>query len=326
VLLTPGSRDFEVKFDAVRLANPSQLQFRYKLDGYDRDWTTTWARGARYQHLPPGDYRFLVSVHDAGQAWSDQVAEVAVVQKPFFYQTAWFYVLLLISLLLLVVVVFRWRVARVKGRVKLIMEERNRIAREWHDTLMAGFAAISWQLEATQEGIGGDSNQTRSSLNLARNMVRHCQTEARRIIWDMHDGPEPVGPLSQALSKALDGMSARLEVKTELHVTGEERVVSPLAVHHLTCICQEAVTNAIRHAGPSSIQIFLEYQSAEMTLSVKDNGHGFRVASTAPPGHFGLSVMEERAKKLGGIFQIRSSPGTGTEVLVQIPTAAMAGG
>ena len=153
-------------------------------------------------------------------------------------------------------------------------------------------------------------------------MVRHCQTEARRIIWDMHDGPEPVGPLSSALSKALDGMSARLQVKTQLRIIGEERVLSPLAVHHLTCICQEAVTNATRHAVPTSIQIVLEYQPTAITLCVKDNGRGFRLAEASLPGHFGLTVMEERAKKAGGTFQIRSSPDAGTEVLVHVPATA----
>lgn len=323
VVLAAGSGHFEVKFDAIRLSNPSQLQFRYKLEGYDRDWTTTWTHRATYQHLPPGRYRFLVSAHDPGQAWSDQAADVTVVQKPFFYQAAWFYVLLLISLFLLVVVLFRWRVARVKGRLKLVMEERNRIAREWHDTLMAGFAAISWQLEATREGINGDASRTTASLDLARNMVRHCQTEARRIIWDMHDGPEPVGPLSETLSKALDGMSARLGVKTQMHVTGAEKPLSPLAVHHLTCICQEAVTNAIRHGAPTTIHIILEYQPTTMTLSVKDDGRGFQLGDASLPGHFGLSVMEERAKKVGGSFQIRSSPESGTEVLVQVPATAV---
>jgi ligand-binding sensor domain-containing protein/signal transduction histidine kinase len=319
VVLAAGSGQFQVRFDAIRLSNPAQLQFRYKLDGYDHDWTTTWGHHALYQHLPPGRYQFLVSAHDAGQAWSDQSAEVTVVQRPFFYQAAWFYVLLLITLSLLVVAVFRWRVARVRGRLKLVMEERNRIAREWHDTLMAGFAAISWQLEATGEGINGDSSKTKASLDLARNMVRHCQTEARRIIWDMHDGPEPVGPLSETLSKALDGMSARLGVKTQLQVTGAEKPLSPLAVHHLTCICQEAVTNAIRHGSPTTIHIILEYEPTAMTLSVKDDGRGFRLADAASPGHFGLSVMEERAKKVGGSFEIRSSPESGTEVLVQVP-------
>jgi ligand-binding sensor domain-containing protein/signal transduction histidine kinase len=321
VVLSPGAGTLEVKFDAIRLANPSQLQFRYKLDGYDRDWTITSSRRALYQHLPPGDYRFAVGAHDAGQVWNDRFTELAVVQKPFFYQAAWFYVLVLFSLGVLVMLVFRWRVARVKGRLKLLMEERNRIAREWHDTLMAGFAAISWQLEATQAGIG-DSGQTTSSLDLARNMVRHCQTEARRIIWDMHDGPEPVGPLSQALTRALDGMTARLQVKTQLRVIGEERILWPLAVHHLTCICQEAVTNAARHGSPRNIQIVLEYLPTVMTLSVKDDGRGFQLSDASLPGHFGLSVMEERAKKTGGTFQIRSSPEVGTEVLVRVPEVA----
>lgn len=322
VELLPGSGEFEIKFDAIRLANPAQLQFRYKLNGYDRDWTTTGTRHATYHRLPPGNYKFVVGVRDAGQAWNEQLAEITVVQKPFFYQAVWFYVLVGAILILLVAIVFQWRVARVKGRLKLIVGERNRIAREWHDTLMAGFAAISWQLEATEASIERNASETRSALDLARNMVRHCQTEARRVIWDMHDGPEPVGPLSRVLSNALDGMSARIQVKTELSVAGEEKVLSPVAVHHLTCICQEAVTNATRHGGATSIQIVLEYEPTKITLSVKDDGRGFEMKEASKPGHFGLSLMGERAKKVGGSMEIRSSPTNGTEVLVQIPAGA----
>ena len=117
-------------------------------------------------------------------------------------------------------------------------------------------------------------------------------------------------------------MSARLGVKTQLQVTGAEKPLSPLAVHHLTCICQEAVTNAIRHGSPTTIHIILEYEPTAMTLSVKDDGRGFRLGDPSLPGHFGLSVMEERAKKVGGSFQIRSSPESGTEVLVQVPATA----
>src|SRR5262249_28942575 len=149
----------------------------------------------------------------------------------------------------LVALFFRLRLARIKQQLHLVVEERSRIAREWHDTLMAGFAAISWQLELTKERFVGDSSETAASLDLARNMVRHCQAEARRIIWDLRDGPTPVGPLSEVLTREISAMRGAPGVNTHLSVMGQETPLPPVTVHHLFCICQEAVTNAIRHAA-----------------------------------------------------------------------------
>jgi signal transduction histidine kinase len=260
-------------------------------------------------------------------AWDDKLATVLVEQKPFFYQTLYFYTLIGVILIGAIVAIFRMRLAQVKSRMGMVLEERNRIAREWHDTLMAGFAAISWQLEATKERFLAESTESLSSLNLARNMVRHCQAEARRIIWDLRDGAEPVGPLSQILSRELDRMSGKLDVPTYFRVHGKEASLPPSALHHLVCICQEAVTNAIRHAAPKTIEVGLEYRMARIMLSVKDDGKGFQVTHPAASqhGHFGITVMQERAQKLGGSLQVHSFPGIGTEILVEVPTPADSG-
>lgn len=322
VFLAPGLNEFAVLFDAIRLSNPAQVQYRYKLDGYDKDWTIVAGHKALYRHLPPGQYRFLVSARDAGQPWSDRTAEVDVVQNPFLYQTALFYFFVGLMLAGAVVAIFRWRLARAKGRMRVVAEERNRIAREWHDTLMASLAAISWQLEATRERLGKNAEEVARSLDLARNMVRHSQTEARRIIWDLQDEPVATEVLSDVLSKVLDGLNTRTNVSAKLEVSGPEAALSPVAIHHLACICQEAVSNAIRHAGPSEIYVGLEYGQSRVTLSVRDDGCGFSASNGKVPGHFGLSVMEERARKLGGGLRIQSTPGTGTQVFVELPVGA----
>jgi signal transduction histidine kinase len=319
VVLGAGQTDLEVRFDAVRLSNPMHVQFRYKLEGYDRDWTTTKGHIAHYKHLPPGIYQFAAEARDPGQPWNGFVARAAVVQSPFLYQTAWFYASMVLAIAGTVVVGFRWRGARTRGRARVIRDERNRIAREWHDTLMASLAAIAWQLEATGDRLGDKTSQATKSLELARDMVRHSQTEARRIIWDLQDDGPHQGALSEALSKVLDGVSTRTDVNAELRISGNEAPLSARTLHHLTCICQEAVTNAIRHAAPSAIEVALEYSQARVTLSVKDNGRGFRRDKNGAPGHFGLSVMEERARKLGGDVRIVSAPGCGTEIVVEVP-------
>jgi signal transduction histidine kinase/ligand-binding sensor domain-containing protein len=319
--LSPGLEDLVFQFNSQNLANPAQMEFRYKLDGYDRDWTVTRSRGAHYRQLPPGRYRFLVDARNAGSAWNDKVASLAVYQRPYFYQAWSFYALLCVAAAVAAVRLFRWRLTRAKGELGVVLEERNRIAREWHDTLMAGFAAIAWQMETTARLLGSETSAAAKACELARNMVRHCQAEARRILWDLRENEEATGPLSSALSNALKPLSAKEGVDMRLEVEGQEVPLAPGSVHHLVCIGQEAVTNALRHAVPSIISVHLQYHADSLSLSVKDDGRGFRASDklAALYGHFGIPVMEERARKLGGSLRVETSAGNGTEILVHVP-------
>ncbi len=321
IVIPPGKSDVDFQFDAVRLSDPAQLQFRVKLENYDADWIVTRARHMLYRRLPPGKYKFVVSVRDHQGPWSGQIASTEVEQEPHFYQRWWFYAALLALTAGLIAMAFRHRLARAEARVAWILEERNRIAREWHDTLMADFAAISWQLEATKNRLASAPKDAASSLELTRTMVKHCQTEARRIIWDLRGGEEPVGLLSEELNKTLSLMGPRAELDTKLRVEGEERRLPPVFVHHLVCIGQEAVTNALRHGSPQAVNIQVIYAADRISMTVRDDGTGFLPPESpqATPGHFGLAVMHERAKKLGGDLKIHSVPGAGTEVWVDVP-------
>ncbi len=326
--LSPGLEDLVFQFNSQNLANPAQMEFRYKLDAYDRDWRVTRSRSAHYRKLPPGHYRFLVDARNAGSAWNDQIASIAVHQQPYFYQAWWFYVLLCAAAAVAAVRLFRWKLARAKGELGVVLEERNRIAREWHDTLMAGFAAISWQMETTARLLGSETSAAAKACELARNMVRHCQAEARRILWDLRENEEATGPLSNALSNALKPLSAKEGVDMRLEVEGQEVPLAPGCVHHLVCIGQEAVTNALRHALPNIISVNLQYHAGWLSLSVKDDGRGFRASDklAALHGHFGIPVMEERARKMGGSLRVETSAGNGTEILVHVPFQMQAQG
>ena len=319
--LSPGLEDLVFQFNSQNLANPAQMEFRYKLDGYDRDWTVTRSRGAHYRKLPPGHYHFLVEARNAGSAWNDTIASTAVHQQPYFYQAWWFYALLCALTAAGAVRLFHWRLVRAKGELGVVLEERNRIAREWHDTLMAGFAAISWQMETTARLLGSETSPAAKACELARNMVRHCQAEARRILWDLRENQEATGPLSSALSNALRPLSAKQGIDMQLQVEGQEVALAPGCVHHLVCIGQEAVTNALRHAVPNIISVHLQYHADWLSLSVKDDGCGFRTSDKHAElhGHFGIPVMEERARKLGGSLRVETSAGNGTEILVHVP-------
>jgi signal transduction histidine kinase len=150
--------------------------------------------------------------------------------------------------------------------------------------------------------------------------------QARRVIWDLRDHNEPVGLLSEELGKALAGMGSRVEFETQLCVEGSEKPLPPVFVHHLVCIGQEAVTNALRHASPHNVMVNLAYASQGLSMTIRDDGCGFLTAEPAngAVGHFGLAVMHERARKIGGDLKICSVPGGGTEVLVSVPAVGPA--
>jgi signal transduction histidine kinase len=308
-------------FDAAT-AVPQQVEFRYRLLESDLEWTITRDRHAHYRRLSPGHHRFEVQAHLVGQPWPRSAAVLSVSQTPSFYQTWYFYLLVCLGIVLLAGQLLSQRDQLLKGQMALVLEERNRIASDCHDTLMAGFAAISWQLEATAKlfrDAGSNSDPAAQSCELARSMVAHCQAEARRIIWDLRDSQEVTNSLSLALSRAVHAHRLQGRVETTLAIEGDEIPISPVAVHHLVCIGQEAITNAIRHAESSSLSIGLQYDNESLKLTVRDNGRGFDLSDhAARTGHFGILVMEERARKLGGELNITTSADHGTEVAVVV--------
>jgi signal transduction histidine kinase len=321
VRLEAGSRDLIIFFESV--PHPAaDIEYRYQLAGYDADWTISQNRIAHYRRITPGRYRFQVQARRAGEAWASAAAQLSVEQRPFFYQTWYFYLLLALGLVLLAAQLLNQRDQLLKGQMGIVLEERNRIASDCHDTLMAGFAAISWQLEATAKlfrDADAAATPAATSCELARSMVAHCQAEARRIIWDLRDSDELTDILSQALSRSLSAHPLRENVSTTFDVEGEEIPIAPGAVHHLVCIGQEAVTNAMRHANPSKIVVGLRYDSDSLSLTIRDNGRGFQLSDTAArTGHFGIPVMQERARKLGGTLRLSSSTYSGTEVAVTV--------
>ncbi len=315
-------------FNAGPSHSSAQVEYRYRLTNYDTDWNTTRTGEARYHRLDFGKYNFEVQARNLGEPWKTPVASLSVYQRPHLYQTWYTYLVLSLLGALLTVHLVRRRVHMMKGRLGIVFEERSRIAAECHDTLMAGFAAISWQLEATAKlfrDSGSDNTPAAQSFELARSMVSHCQAEARRIIWDLRGTDEVTNLLSQALSSTLAENYIKERVQTKLDVEGNEVPLAPGCVHHLVCIGQEAVSNAMRHGEPTQVSVRLKYETDSLSLTIRDDGRGFHPSevSASRRGHFGIPVMEERARKLGGTFSLQTAHDAGTEVTVKVSFNAM---
>jgi ligand-binding sensor domain-containing protein/signal transduction histidine kinase len=321
IVLAPSQPDLTFQFNVVDVSNPSQLEFRYRLAGYDPDWISSRGRSARYRRLPAGNYQFLLQARRSGEPWGSAITSLDVHQKNHFYQTWYAYLGMLLVAGSLAVLFFRQRLQLAKGQIGIVLEERSRIARECHDTLMAGLAAVSWQLEATSalfRNAALTDSPPSKSCEVARGMISHCQAEARRIIWDLRDTEEMTSLLSRALSRMISAHDPGNSVSIELSAEGTEVPLAPACIHHLVCIAQEAVSNALRHSSASLIRLALRYDSNELDLVISDNGCGLRSAANMA-GHFGIPVMEERARKLGGVLRVQNAYSGGTEVSVSVP-------
>jgi signal transduction histidine kinase len=213
-----------------------------------------------------------------------------------------------------------------KVRREGVLEERDRIAREFHDTLEQELAAITIQLDvvsAQSESPG----IARQQLELARNMSRRSLLEARRSVWDLRSHLLENSNLAAALKELVVPLSRTNGIDIVVQSSGTPKKLPALTEHNLLRITQEALTNAFKHSRAKNILVTLNYEAKQVQLGIRDDGTGFAVQSvgSANGGHFGLLDMRERAEKIGARFSLSTQPGSGTIILVNIADAAFAG-
>jgi two-component system NarL family sensor kinase len=214
----------------------------------------------------------------------------------------------------------RTQLADQATRVALV-EERNRLAREVHDTLAQELTGIALQLEAADALLDSAPDRARARIRQALERTRESLAEARRSVLDLRAGPLE----RQALPAALDELGRRFAEETGIAVTSALASPTPRlpagAETALYRIAQEALVNVRRHAQATAVRIELRVAGAHAWLTIADNGRGFDAAPGAgtPERGFGLLGMQERAHLLGGNMQIRSASGAGTHVEVNIP-------
>jgi signal transduction histidine kinase len=201
-----------------------------------------------------------------------------------------------------------------------ILSERNRLAREIHDTLAQGLVATSVQLQLAKKQVDAEDRPLNQHLDTAQQLVRGSLEEARNSIWNMRSQILEAGDLASALTGILKQMAEGTELKTALEIIGRPRRLAPVFESNLLRIGQEAITNAVRHAQAKQITVKMEFGEKQFQLIVTDDGRGFD-SSTLPRrnGGFGLMGLRERTAELKGELNIRSSPGHGSEIIFCLP-------
>ncbi|MBV9502876.1 MAG: ATP-binding protein [Acidobacteriaceae bacterium] len=318
--IAPGHSRVSFEYAGLSFSSPYKVRYRYKLDGFDRDWIDAGTRTtAYYTNLPPRDYVFRVTAGTSDGFWNGNEATLPIRVEPHYYQEIWFKAAVVAALGLLVYAIYLWRLREAEARFNAVLQERSRIAREIHDTLAQGFIGVSVQLELVSRLLSSSLDAAREHLDQARIQVRESIGEARRAIWQLRSQPSERMDLPARLSKLAANAAADSSIRADVEVRGIYRSLPADVEDELLRIAQEAVTNAIRHGEPGTIHIDLAYESRRVRMTITDDGHGFTVSPDVPAaiGHYGLKGMRERAEQIDAKLTVSSTPGSGTVVSVE---------
>jgi signal transduction histidine kinase/ligand-binding sensor domain-containing protein len=324
VRIPPGHSRLDFQYAGLSFVSPSQVSYRYQLEGFDKQWIDAGSRRtASYTNLPPGSYRFLVQAANNDGLWSGHSAEFAFFIQPPFYRRLWFLLLAVASLAGLIFLIYRLRLRHLQTQFAAVLAERNRVAREIHDTLAQSFVGVSVQLElATQLLAQQQIEAARDQLDRTRAYVREGIAEARRSIWDLRAATAQ-NTLPTRLSRLAEQFGSN-DLALHLNIGGTYRPLDAAIENELLRVAQESLANISHHANASSATIDLRYEASELMLAIADNGHGFSLVQAeglSARGHFGLQGMRERASQIGAELSIITSPGEGTRITLVLPLA-----
>ena len=201
-----------------------------------------------------------------------------------------------------------------------ILEERQRLAREIHDTLTQGFTSIVMHLEAADQALSGDPDTLKKHMDRAKETARNSLDQARRVVHDLRPDLLEQFSLPDALKRVTDRWSEATDIKATITITGDLIPLHPNIEVILLRAAQESLNNIHKHAQATSAQLTVSYMGDVIILDVKDNGIGLNNAPKSPlSGGYGLRAMKERVKHYGGSVELESDPGEGTTVVVTIP-------
>ena len=326
--LPPLIRDLQIDYAALSLVAPEKIRFRYKLEGYDRDWQDVGnRRQAFYTNLPPRHYRFRVMACNNSGVWNETGTYFDFTIAPAYYQTTWFRVAVFIAFLLLLSAIYQLRlqqVARqVRGRMEERLEERERIARDLHDTLLQSVQGLILKFHAVSKQIPADT-PAYNALDKTLDHADEVLAEGRARIQNLRVNPVSLSDLPAAFRSIAEETSQGRETIFKTVVEGQVRDLHPLVLEECYCIGREAIINALTHSEGQHVELEITYDSRQFRLRVRDNGRGIDpkiLEEGGRPGHWGLQGMRERAQKLGGQLKFWSRPETGTEVELTVPGA-----
>ena len=316
-----GTTRLRFDFTAPALSRPERIVFSYRLDGVDHAWQTGTERSATYTGLAPGDYRFRVRAMNEDGVWSEGERTLALQVAPTLVQTVYFKLACVLAGLLVLWLGHRLRLRfmtrTLTERLRAQMEERERIARDLHDTVLQTFQAfvlkVTTILPASEATLG---DALRRSVGEAKAAIE----EGRGKVAALRAGAPRAASLPEYLRAAGERDAApgrHFTVRCE----GRVRTLHPIVEQELCAIGREALCNAFRHADAGRCEVIVEYGAGALVLTVRDDGRGIDAGARDKPGHWGLRGIEERARLIHADARLRTAAGSGTTWRIEIRAA-----
>ena len=335
---SPGLRlparihDLSIDYTALSLVAPEKVRFRFKLEGQDRDWREVLNdRQVQYSNLGPGDYRFRVTACNNSGVWNETGDTLDFSIAPAYYQTHWFRAACVGAFLVFFWMLYQLRVRQLAQQFNMRLEERvnerTRIARDLHDTLLQSFHGLMLRFQAAYNLYETNPEEAQKTLGSAIDRAADAITEGRDTVQGLRVSTLERNDLALAIStlgEELAGSETNPnDAKFHVGVEGTARELHPILRDEVYRIAGEGMRNAFKHAGARRIEVEIHYGEREFRLRVRDDGKGIdaRLLSDGRAGHFGLRGMRERAKLLGGKLTVWSELDAGTEVELRIPAA-----
>ena len=319
-------------YNGLNFSALERIRFRYRLDGYDKDWSDPVAsRQAVYTHLDPGSYRFRVAASNEEGQWNSAEASVPLVIEPAVWQTRWFQFACLLAALLLSWFVYVYRMRQIAAQNSLILEERlaerMSIARDLHDTLLQSFHALMLRFQAVSNLLPSRPDAAKEMLDTTIDRAAGALTESRDAVQKLREPSVGSSDLAEVLTQFGNELreghpDAAAMPSFRVLVEGLARPINSIVRDDLYRMGREAIGNAFRHARAGQIEVELRYESQALILRVRDDGVGIDpqlLARGSRDGHWGLPGMRERTIGLGGRFAVWSELRQGTEIEASIP-------
>ena len=324
VQLKAGAKNIEINFAALSLSMPERVQVRYRLIGDDQGWIDPgMRRQAFYTNLGPGHHAFQVIAANNDGVWNRKGATLEFDIPPTFLQSNWFLALCIAGIGLLLWLAYRIRVRQLTGRMRERLEqrlaERERIARDLHDTLLQGFQGLILRFQSV-------ANEIPENLR-AHGLLGEALDTADMVLREGRDSVSLLRTVERTdiaatLSDTAKRMSASYPAEFQMVVEGTPRTLHAIVRSEVCRIGEEAIINAFQHAKASVIEVALSFGANDLTLGIRDNGIGIDTAildKGGRQGHFGLVGMQERATQIDADFSVSSRPGAGTEINLTVP-------
>jgi ligand-binding sensor domain-containing protein/signal transduction histidine kinase len=309
---------FSLEFAAPN--HSATTRYRYKLDGIDRQWNESAPeqRLVTYGALPAGDYLFRAQAARNRGDWGEAALALKIRILPPWWETLWFRTCYWSLIALLVWLAYQYRLRQIAIRFNVRMEERvnerTRIARDLHDTLLQGFHGLMLRLQVVSKLMpeGKAKEQLEQTLERADQAI----AEGRSAVHDLRSSTTTTNDLAEALNSAANELSGDGTATFDLVLEGRPRNLHPIIRDELYRISREALRNAFKHARASHIEAEINYGERLFRLRIRDDGEGIpaEVLEEGRPGHYGLPGIRERARQIGADLTIWSRAGSGTEM------------